>query len=180
VDKAKDAAQKAKSAKEASEKDEGSATSFDPWSDAAMKGKTQFTTFAHNDDDDGDDDCEIATEDDFKTLGDESTAFILKPGYRVKLKLSDLLDGGDDAKEEREKRDAKLKKTNEMWSYGGPMPLWQPPKQHVNEYTVTMDLMLLESPPREGIALFQTSLVHKHEGITDHQVLFLTTPVPRK
>ena len=42
-------------------------------------------------------------------------------------------------------------------------PLWQGGwKEWVNEYTVTMDVKIQE-PPREGLALYQTALVHAEE-----------------
>ena len=42
-------------------------------------------------------------------------------------------------------------------------------KEWVNEYTVTMDIKIHE-PPREGLALFQTALVHaeEHKGQVPH------------
>jgi hypothetical protein len=33
-------------------------------------------------------------------------------------------------------------------------------KEWVNEYTITMDIKVMESIPREGVSLFQTALVH--------------------
>ena len=33
-------------------------------------------------------------------------------------------------------------------------------KEYINKYTITMDIKLLEDPPRDGIALFQTALIH--------------------
>jgi len=44
-------------------------------------------------------------------------------------------------------------------------PLWQGSwKEWVNEYTVTMDIKIQDTPPREGLALFQTALVHAEEN----------------
>jgi len=37
-------------------------------------------------------------------------------------------------------------------------------KEYLNEYTVTMDVCLQEEPPREGISLFQTALIHAKEN----------------
>lgn len=46
----------------------------------------------------------------FEVLQDGSTALVMKPGYRLKLKLNELNEGGDAAKEEREKKAKKKKK----------------------------------------------------------------------
>lgn len=37
-------------------------------------------------------------------------------------------------------------------------------KEYINEYTVTMDIKLLEDPPRDGISLFQTALIHAKDN----------------
>ena len=37
-------------------------------------------------------------------------------------------------------------------------------KEYLNEYTITMDICLQENPPREGISLFQTALIHAKEN----------------
>ena len=64
----------------------------------------------------------------FEVLNDGSTALVMKPGYRLKLKLSELLEGGDEDKEEREKEKRRKAKRRAkyasaagggMWSYGG-------------------------------------------------------------
>jgi hypothetical protein len=111
----------------------------------------------------------------FDILKDGSTAFVLKPGYRLKLKLNDLLDGGDANREERQKKEAaKLKKKtvkgkgsvmmegfgNDPWDIKSSK--WF--KSYINEYTITMDIKLIEDPPRDGMALFQTALVHGKEN----------------
>lgn len=49
----------------------------------------------------------------FVTLSDGSTAFLVPGGYRLKLDLSDLTDGGDANREEREKLAARKAKTEE-------------------------------------------------------------------
>ena len=118
----------------------------------------------------------------FETLKDGSTAFVLKPGSRLKLRLSDLLEGGDAKKDEREKKAAKDKKRREKYtsSYAGAgwgdFDVWGETtygksgtggksfKQYINEYTITMDIKLLQEPPRDGMALFQTALVHAKEN----------------
>ena len=37
-------------------------------------------------------------------------------------------------------------------------------KKNINEYTITMDVKLKEDPPRDGISLFQTALIHVKEN----------------
>ena len=37
-------------------------------------------------------------------------------------------------------------------------------KEYINAYTITMDIKLLEEVPREGMALFQTGLIHSEEN----------------
>ena len=37
-------------------------------------------------------------------------------------------------------------------------------KEYINEYTITMDIKLLDAPPHNGISLFQTALVHAKEA----------------
>lgn len=120
----------------------------------------------------------------FDVLNDGSTALVMKPGYRLKLRLNDLLEGGDADREEREKkrknREKKMSKYsgfgntasgNTVWS-GGPVDVWgdafdstwYKPKEYINEYTITMDIKLLDEPPRDGIALYQTALVHAKDN----------------
>jgi hypothetical protein len=118
----------------------------------------------------------------FETLKDGSTALIIKPGYRLKLKLSSLLEGGDDKKVEREKAAEKEKKRKEKrkakfsgydaWGDAGGgdwgdykkggYSKWF--KEYINSYTVTIDMKILEEIPREGISLFQTALIHSEEN----------------
>jgi hypothetical protein len=116
----------------------------------------------------------------FETLKDGSSALLLKPGYRLRLKLNDLQEGGDDAKQERERKAAKSKKraaqfaSSSSWMGGGGKELdfWDMDafsskkwfKEKINEYTVTIDMKLNEEPPRDGISLFQTALIHSLEN----------------
>jgi hypothetical protein len=114
----------------------------------------------------------------FETLKDGSTALIIRPGYRLKLKLSELLEGGDAQRDKNEKRKKKQAEEADAddnvwfrrdstrfkdtdgdgeWSYSR----WF--KEYVNEYTITIDMKLTDEIPREGISLFQTSLVHTKE-----------------
>ena len=109
----------------------------------------------------------------FETLNDGSTALLVQPGTRLKLDCSNLLEGGDAKKEERDKAEKRRRKRRNkyMGGWGGLgkddfdwKTMW---KEWVNEYTVTMDIKLLEEPPREGMALFQTALIHagdNHKG----------------
>jgi thiol-disulfide isomerase/thioredoxin len=123
----------------------------------------------------------------FETLKDGSTALVLQAGYRLKLSLSDIFEGGDATREARLKKEAKEKKRaakfasewggwgNSYGGYGGggigPDPWddyggkkkWKS-KRYLNEYTITMDIKLLEEPPREGISLYQTALIHVKEN----------------
>jgi hypothetical protein len=135
----------------------------------------------------------------FETLKDGSTALIIPQGYRLKLNLNELLEGGDAKKEKRRKEEAKMQKRMEKYgassteydSFGpeiGPsmMPgfggggggfdknVWDLDddfgdwgkkfKQYVNQYTITLDMKIIDEPPREGIALFQTALIHSEEN----------------
>lgn len=121
----------------------------------------------------------------FETLKDGSTALVIKPGYRLKLDLSSLLEGGDAKKEERAKAAEKERKRKEkrgaskysgmtVWGGGGGGGDWGDDKgwgssskwfkEYINAYTITMDIKLLEEPPREGISLFQTGLIHSEEN----------------
>lgn len=117
----------------------------------------------------------------FETLKDGSTALIIKPGYRLRLRIADLLEGGDEKKEERKKNAEKEKKRKEKkkvkysnydawpdmddgWGdkkYGGSSKWF---KEYINAYTITMDIKILEEIPREGIALYQTALIHCEEN----------------
>jgi len=60
--------------------------------------------------------------------------------------------------------------SNDPWGMSGDFDLWSSSvtsrwfKEYVNEYTITMDIKLLEPPPRDGIALFQTALIHAKEN----------------
>jgi hypothetical protein len=133
----------------------------------------------------------------FETLKDGSYALVIQAGYRLKLNLSELLEGGDDKKAEREaeKRKKKLQEKYASKWYAGnggfadyghnPKPssggsgsgrgagmddlnAWGAGKKkgkgYINKYTITMDVKLMEEPPREGISLFQTALIHKEEN----------------
>ena len=115
----------------------------------------------------------------FETLRDGSTALILQSGYRLKLWLNDIFDGGDANREARLKKEAlEKKRTSKYTGFGGyGMEPWGTTmgvgasfggkwsmKKYLNEYTITMDIKLLEDPPRDGIALFQTALIHSKEN----------------
>ena len=54
----------------------------------------------------------------FEVLQDGSTAFVMKPGYRLRLQLKELLRGGDAAKEERAKKAARDKKKKSEGKFG--------------------------------------------------------------
>lgn len=123
--------------------------------------------------DDGYDNAAQINEATFEVLQDGSTALVMKPGYRLKLKLSELTDGGDAAKEARAKKAAKAKKkaakksgsrfSDAYWDDDEfDISRWF--KEYINEYTVTMDIKLLEEAPRDGLALFQTALIHAKEN----------------
>ena len=123
----------------------------------------------------------------FEVLDDGSTALVIKPGFRLKLHLGELLDGGDGKREARTKKKLRKKKGKKSKftgigavfnsvsvgsddgagsdddddDDGSP---WLKKKEYINEYTITMDIKLSEKPPREGVALFQTALVHATDG----------------
>ena len=112
----------------------------------------------------------------FETLRDGSTALILQSGYRLKLWLNDIFDGGDANSEARIEKAAKEKELLQKYGSNSGSDAWAPAtgssnyskkwntKKYLNEYTVTMDIKLLEDPPRDGIALFQTALIHSEEN----------------
>lgn len=110
----------------------------------------------------------------FEVLKDGSTALVIKPGHRLKLNLQGLLEGGDANKVEREKKIEKEKKLyakygikwtpdhkysdNDKDDDYGYSSKWF--KEYINEYTITIDLKVKEMPPREGLSLYQTALIH--------------------
>jgi len=117
----------------------------------------------------------------FEVMKDGSYALIVKPGHRLKLVLSEILEGGDADREEREKEEEKIKKLYAKynlkyrdWKSGKKDSKstdkdddWADSKwfkEYVNEYTITIDMKLSEPAPREGIALFQTALIHADEN----------------
>jgi hypothetical protein len=115
----------------------------------------------------------------FETLKDGSTALIIKPGFRLRLRIADLLAGGDEKKEERKKTAEKEKKRKDkkkaksssydVWpdmDDGWGDKKWSSKwfKEYINTYTITMDVKFLEEIPREGIALYQTALIHCEEN----------------
>eukprot|EP00656_Telonema_subtile_P033032 TRINITY_DN36415_c0_g1_i1.p1 TRINITY_DN36415_c0_g1~~TRINITY_DN36415_c0_g1_i1.p1 ORF type:complete len:284 (+),score=91.01 TRINITY_DN36415_c0_g1_i1:89-940(+) len=94
----------------------------------------------------------------FETLSDGSTALVIPAGVRLKIDLNDLLKGGDEKKQERKLQELKDKKKKwGSYDYGK----WY--TEHVNEYTITMDIKLEQDPPREGMSLFQTALIHAED-----------------
>jgi hypothetical protein len=126
-----------------------------------------FFTDSSSDDDFGSDDEETMEstappDAEFETLRDGSTAYVLPPGCRIKLNLSDILKGGDAKKEERKKEAAKKKKRKDKGGGGIPgffggaggivmgggmggkyAKKW---KEYVNVYTITMDLKVCLDP----------------------------------
>jgi thiol-disulfide isomerase/thioredoxin len=125
------------------------------------------------------------TQANFETLKDGSTALVMDAGWRLKLDLNDMTKGGDAKKEERkkeaakkEKEAAKRKKRAEKraaaggWgSYGGygtgggggDSKYGKYYKDTLGEWTVTMDIKLGGEPPREGVSLLHTALIHAEE-----------------
>jgi hypothetical protein len=128
------------------------------------------------------------SEAEFMDLIDGSTALILKAGYRLKLKIGDLLKGGDEKKEARQKEEKRMKKrkakffnnnngggaSNALVGFGNDDMLldfgdlqwgdFKMMKTYINEYTITMDIMVMgEDLPREGISLYQGQLVYGEE-----------------
>eukprot|EP00457_Paulinella_chromatophora_P000002 gb/GEZN01000002.1/.p1 GENE.gb/GEZN01000002.1/~~gb/GEZN01000002.1/.p1 ORF type:complete len:6816 (+),score=1425.09 gb/GEZN01000002.1/:114-20561(+) len=66
----------------------------------------------------------------------------------------------------------KKKKKKHFWdrdSDDGYYSKWY--KEYINEYTITMDLKLLDEVPRTGMSLFQTSLVYAEEAAGKKKVL---------
>jgi hypothetical protein len=105
---------------------------------------------------------------------------ILPPGYRLKINCEELLKGGDKKREERLKEAAKEKKRKAKFKSswggfgskttgtGGGDDFWDSKKfgmkEYINQYTITMDIKLLDDPGRDGIALYQTALIHSKES----------------
>lgn len=122
----------------------------------------------------------------FRKLPDGSHALVIEPGFRLKIDLSDLSKGGDATKEDRarkarqkKKRRERLKAERAAWGFhgggggGGGMNEWKDyggdnfkskfNKTFINAYTITIDMQLTEPAPREGLSLFQNSLVYTTE-----------------
>jgi hypothetical protein len=138
---------------------------------------------AIDDDDQGDDDKAMAATSKapegamFETLSDGSYALLVPKGMRMRLDLNDILVGGDARKQERDKQARKRRKRiKQMWGgsswaarawgdAGKDGAVWKGTwKEWVNEYTITMDVKLLEEPAREGVSLYQTALIHAEES----------------
>ena len=118
----------------------------------------------------------------FETLKDGSSCLILQPGQRIKLNVNNLLDGGDAKNEKRKKKIEKDKKRSKKFAYSkvgwedwpgldtggkGTDMGWDTEfdfKEYINEYTITLDIKLLDNIPNQGIALYQTSLIHSEEN----------------
>ena len=104
----------------------------------------------------------------FETLGDGSTALIVDEGCRLKLDLSDLV---DDAWKKR--ADIKVEDTGKKRVDTGKKDYSQiymrkrKIKEPINEYTVTMDIKLLEEAPSgsNGMSLLSTRLFYVHEDV---------------
>jgi len=102
----------------------------------------------------------------FETLKDNSTALLIPAGTRLKIDLNPLTD--DTWKNYGKIKKKKPKKKKLAWdSWGtdggwGKYKKWW--KEWVNEYTITMDVKFSEEFPREGIALYQTALIHVEEN----------------
>jgi hypothetical protein len=122
----------------------------------------------------------------FVTLADGSTAFQVSGGWRLKLDLKDLPDGGDSTRAERERLErrnarSQAKRKSRMasagddgwgidasdtgWDFlaGGGGSWGKPPK--IGSWTVTLDMKLADGAqvPHEGISLLHTALVHAEE-----------------
>ena len=106
----------------------------------------------------------------FEVLKDGSTALVIKSGCRLKLNLSELLLGGDANREKREREKEKALKSARWPMRRGvdsridKMRNMLRSDERVNEYTISMDIRLGDEPPRDGVSLFQTALVHSHES----------------
>ena len=189
LEKATTAAEEAAKAKKKDDDDDGH-----------KKGSSSGTTFSWDKFGAADEEEEevdfVPSDAQFEMLKDGSTALVIKPGHRLKLRLNDILDGGDAEKEERDRKAAKMKKRaaqysgGSSWMGGGisggvgmggggggksDMDYWDMDmmggggkkkwfKEYVNEYTITIDMKLLDAPPRDGVALFQTALIHSSEN----------------
>ena len=73
----------------------------------------------------------------------------------------------DVARERAEQKALKKKKRAAAYSWSSTKwdKEWMT-QPRVNEYTITMDIKLKNEPPREGLALYQTSLVFTEENPT--------------
>lgn len=127
----------------------------------------------------------------FEYLRDRSTALVIQPGCRLKLDVSGLTHDGlekkakaerqryrealmsEGARAKAEKKRLDKKKRQSLYSFydvdssGWDKDLWGVGlKNYVNEYTITFDLKLKSEPSRDGLSLFQTSLVYTEENPT--------------
>ncbi|KAH9261268.1 hypothetical protein BASA81_000972 [Batrachochytrium salamandrivorans] len=125
----------------------------------------------------------------FEYLRDRSTALVIQPGTRLKLDVSGLTHDGlekkakaerqryrealmsEGARAKAEKKRLDKKKRQSLYSFydfdasGWDKDLWGVGlKNYVNEYTITFDLKLKTEPSRDGLSLFQTSLVYTEEN----------------
>lgn len=119
----------------------------------------------------------------FEFQRDRSTALVIQPGMRLKLDITGLTQEGKEKKAKAErtrlkealmskaaKERAEAKAKNKKKRYGGYSFYdadWEKEwaiKHYVNEYTITFDVKLKREAPREGLALFQTSLVYTEEN----------------
>jgi hypothetical protein len=149
-----------------------------PGGSATWGGVDYFENFDSDSDEDDTKRKKIHTEEDlaspapkgatFETLGDGSTALIVDEGCRLKLDLSDLV---DDAWKKR--ADIKIEDTGKKRvdtgkkDYGAMYMRRRKLKEPINEYTVTMDIKLLEDAPSgsNGLSLLSTRLFYVHEDV---------------
>jgi hypothetical protein len=112
----------------------------------------------------------------FETLGDGSTALIMEEGCRLRLDLSDLVDDAWKKRADIKVEDTGKNRVGAAAQGGGESKYSSSTymrkrklKEPINEYTVTMDIKLIEDvmPPANGngVALLSTKLYYVHEDI---------------
>eukprot|EP00808_Paulinella_micropora_P023950 g6088.t1 len=116
-----------------------------------------------------DDDGKAPDKAHFKTLRDGSTALLLPKGHCLKLVLKDLLSYA--WKDRLVKKKKKEEKESYTSSWYGRWKDKSSSKEVVSEYTITIDMKLLDEVPKAGMSVFQAAAVTSvEEGGTDGTV----------
>ncbi|KAJ8602501.1 hypothetical protein CTAYLR_001253 [Chrysophaeum taylorii] len=100
----------------------------------------------------------------YRRLKDGSWALEVAPGARLKLDLASLV-SPTGARDDEARRTGDPGRRGYSTSYATTSYYRvAPPRELLNEYTVTLDVKLDDEPPPGGLSLFQTALVHSEES----------------